>query len=123
MQHLSTINNQLGAKDLFDAFKIQLAKDFEQSKFSADFVEKLEPNYGSIHEKIASELTGIEKKAGINVMQLLNRIDISDVQLKRYLDENRHQSRFHVIAELIIKRVLQKVVIRQYYKNNERNSE
>jgi len=52
-------------------------------------------------------------------MRLLNRIDISEAQLKKYLNENRNEDRFNVIAELIIKRVLQKVVIRQHYKSNE----
>jgi hypothetical protein len=51
-------------------------------------------------------------------MQLLYRIDISEAQLKRYLSE-LNEPYFSVIAELIIKRVLQKVVIRQYYKSNE----
>jgi hypothetical protein len=50
---------------------------------------------------------------------LLYRIDISEAQLKRYLNENKNESYFNVIAELIIKRVLQKVVIRQHYKNKE----
>jgi len=52
-------------------------------------------------------------------MQLLYRIDISETQLKRYLTENINEPYFKVIAELIIKRVLQKVVTKQYYKNNE----
>ena len=51
-------------------------------------------------------------------MQLLYRIDISEAQLKRYLLENKSDNYFNVIAELIIKRVLQKVVIKQFYKNN-----
>jgi hypothetical protein len=42
------------------------------------------------------------------------------VQLKKYLNENKNESRFKVIAELIIKRVLQKVVIKHHYRNNEK---
>jgi len=107
MQNLPNIKNQLSRKDLFDSFRIQLAKDFEQSSFSADFIEALEPNYTIIHEKIALEL---------------ERIDISEVQLKKYLNEYKNENYFNVIAELIIKRVLQKVVIKQRYKNH-KNSE
>ena len=40
-------------------------------------------------------------------------------QLKKYLIEHKSENHFTVIAELIIKRVLQKVVTKQYYKNNE----
>jgi len=119
MQNLPDIKNQLSSKDLFDAFKLQLIKDFEQSNFPSGFVAALEPDYISIHEKIVSELLRNEKNADFNLMNLLYRIDISEAQLKRYLNENKTDNYYIVIAELIIKRVLQKVVIRQYYKNNE----
>lgn len=119
MQHLPEIKNQLSSKDLFNAFKVQLAKDFEQSNFPAEFVEGLEPDYNTIHQKIAFELQQSEKKADANMMQLLYRVDIGEAQLKRYLNENKNESHYNVIAELIIKRVLQKVVIRHYYKKNE----
>jgi hypothetical protein len=115
-ENLPDIKNQLSSKDLFDAFKTQLAKDFKQSNFPADFVEALAPNYAAIHETIAFELQRNEK---INLMHLLYRIDISEAQLKRYLNENKNENHFNVIAELIIKRVLQKVVIKKHYKNNE----
>jgi hypothetical protein len=52
-------------------------------------------------------------------MQLLYRVDISEVQLKKYLNEATNENHLSAIAELVIKRVLQKVVIKQYYKLNE----
>jgi hypothetical protein len=119
MQHLPDIKNQLSSKELFEAFKKQLIKDFEQSNFPADFVAALEPDYTTIHEKISQELQRNEKRTDFNVMNVLYRIDISEAQLKRYLGEHINESHFDVIAELIIKRVLQKVVIKQFYKNNE----
>ena len=122
MQNLPDIKNQLSSKALFDAFKRQLEKDFEQSNFPFDFIEALEPNYNSIHEKIARELQRNEKRTGFNIMPLLYRIDISEAQLKKYLTKHTTENHFHVIAELIIKRVLQKVVTKQYYKNNENSS-
>lgn len=119
MQNSPDLKNQLSSKDLFDAFKSQLVKDFEQSNFPTEFVEGLEPNYNSIHEKIAAELQRNENRFDSNLMNLLYRIDISEAQLKKYLDDLKGEYFFNVIAELIIKRVLQKVVVRQYYKNNE----
>ena len=110
------INDHLSSKDLFEAFKTQLAKDFEQSNFDRDFIKDLEPDFGSIHKKIIDELHRSEKKADSHLMQLLNRIDISEAQLQRYLVE--HQNRFSTIGELIIKRVLQKVIIKQHFKQN-----
>ena len=117
MQNLPDFRNQLSRTDLFAAFKKQLAKDFEQSNFPADFVSALEPDYARIHEKIVDQLIRSETKSDFNVMNLLYRIDISEAQLKKHANESS-ESHWSVIAELIIKRVLQKVVIRQYYKNH-----
>jgi hypothetical protein len=119
MQNLVRVNDQLSSKDLFDAFKRQLTKDFEQSNFQADFINDLEPNYIGIHEKIVGELHRSEKNADSHLMQLLNRIDISEAQLRRYLSEHKNENRLSTIAELIIKRVLQKVVIKQHFKQNQ----
>ena len=80
MPNLPDIKNQLSSKHLFDAFKKQLVKDFEQSNFPADFIEALEPDYSSIHEKIAVELQRNKKRTDFNLMQLLYRIDISEAQ-------------------------------------------
>lgn len=117
--NLPDISNQLKSSDLFDAFKRQLMKDFEQSNFSTDFVAGLEANYASLLEKINAELEHHQKRSDATLMQLLNRIDISEAQLKRYLKESKSENHFTVIAELIIKRVLQKVVIQHYYKKNQ----
>lgn len=116
MQDLSQVNTQLTRKDLFEAFKVQLAKDFEQSNFSSDFVSTLEPDYAHIHGQILFELQRAQKLADSDVMNLLYRVDISEAQLKRYLAESPNENPLVTIAELIIKRVLQKVVIRKYYK-------
>jgi hypothetical protein len=119
MQNSPDITNRLSSKDLFEAFKRQLAKDFDQSNFPSDFVNHLEPDYNRIHDKIAVELQRHEKKSDFNLMNLLYRVDIGEAQLKKYLNKNKDKSHSNVIAELIIKRVLQKVVIWQYYKKNE----
>ncbi|MFM9838750.1 MAG: hypothetical protein ACKVOQ_10835, partial [Cyclobacteriaceae bacterium] len=60
------VNDQLSSKDLFDAFKMQLAKDFEQSNFQADFIKDLEPDYNRIHEKLINELQRFEKRTDSN---------------------------------------------------------
>ncbi|HEY5691968.1 MAG TPA: hypothetical protein VIS49_10960 [Cyclobacteriaceae bacterium] len=118
MQDLLQVNDQLNRKDLFEAFKTQLAKDFEQSNFDADFLKTIEPDFDLIQQKMVQELQRAEKKADSALLQLLYRIDISESQLKKYLSEDSNQNHLMTIAELIIKRVLQKVVIRHYYKKN-----
>ncbi len=119
MSNVLRVNDQLSSKDLFHAFKTQLTKDFEQSNFDEEFIKDLEPDFADIHEKIVNELLRSEKKADSHLMQLLNRIDISEAQLRRYLSEHKNENRLSTIAELIIKRVLQKVVIKQHFKQNQ----
>ncbi len=118
MQDIAQVNTQLTHKDLFDAFKVQLAKDFVQSNFPADFVEALEPDYVRIHEAIVQELHRSTKLADADPKRLLYRVDISEAQLKSLLDGHRNPQHLMTIAELIIKRVLQKVVTREYYKRS-----
>ncbi len=60
-----------------------------------------------------------EKRAYSNLMTLLYRIDISEVLLTKYLNEHRDENHLDTIAQLTIKRILQKVVIKQHYKRNE----
>ena len=102
MENLLPINDQLNTMDLFEAFKLQLAKDFLQSNFQADFVKALDPAYATIHEKIVLELQRNEKRADSNLMQLLYRVDISEAQLKKYLNEATNENHWSTTAELII---------------------
>ncbi len=118
MESLAFVNDQLSSSNLFEAFKLQLTKDFEQSNFSSSFIKDLPPDYTFILEKIISELHRSEAKADAQLMNLLYRIDIGEAQLKKYLTSHPHENHLTTIAELIIKRVLQKVVIKEYYKRN-----
>lgn len=108
------IRSQLSHNNLFTAFKLQLTKEFAQSNWPSDFVDALTADYEMILSTIAAVLRRHESK---DLMPLLYRVDISESQLRRYLDANPDTDRFSVIAELIIKRVLQKVVVRSLYKN------
>jgi hypothetical protein len=119
VQDLSNIQHQLTQEGLFDAFKKQLAKDFEQSNFSTEFVKSLSPDFQSIVGKIAYELQRSEKQSDNHLAQLLYRIDISEGQLKKYLLEQNEENPLHVIAQLVVKRILQKVVIRMLYKRRD----
>ena len=112
------VNEQLSSKDLFDSFKLQLAKDFQQSNFESNFIKDLKPDYANIIEKIVLELQRSDKRADSDILQLLYRIDISEAQLKKYLNKDNNKNHWMLMAELIIKRVLQKVVTKRFYKKN-----
>lgn len=106
------IRSQLRRVDLFEAFKTQMQRDFTQANFPHEFIINLPADYDAIHGAILTELERHEPL----MMQLVYRVDISEGQLKRYLSENNNASYLSVVAELIIKRTLQKVITKQYYK-------
>ena len=117
MLDLQHLEKQISSRDLFEAFKNQLAKDFEQSNFQTDFIYSLEPDFDKLCQTIASELQRSESRADAKLPALLYRVDISETQLMKQLTDNTDKNYYANVAELIIKRVLQKVVIKQYYKN------
>ena len=57
----------------------------------------------------------IEKKDSVSLQNLLYRIDITELQIKReaisYPEKNFQQ----ILAELIVKRILQKVILKDLY--------
>ena len=109
------VNNHLLKEDLFELFKIQLKKDFEVSGRNGDFVENLPSQFDSLREKIQREINCILKESSSSLPGLLYRVDISEFQLKKYQSENKMLDFEELIAELIIKRILQKVILRKKF--------
>ena len=118
MQDLAVIQQQLTSAALFEAFRLQLAKDFDRSGLPTEFTQHLTPAFHGLVAQIAKELRQCDKQSGTHLSRLLYNVDISEAQLKRYLQESDEPDHWLVMAQLMVKRLLQKVVIRQYYKNN-----
>jgi hypothetical protein len=102
--------------DIIRATAEQIIKDFDmfglEIKFSGnaynayeELFDQIEPHIAKLIDLNPSKFTGI-----------LYRIDLSDVQLKKAVEENVSETFSAIVTDLIIKRELQKVVIRQHYK-------
>ena len=115
MSELPDTLTALAKPDLFEAFKAQLKKDFEMCAIDSDFVSGLNSDYGLLLQTLAKEVEKI-MKASTKLSDLLYRIDISENQLKKLSKEKSDSDLSDVVAELVIKRELQKVVIRKMYK-------
>src|SRR2546421_406724 len=101
------IFRQLQQADLFEAFCIQLKKDFESAGLSDGFGEKIPSDF----VKLKNRLTGAVEEAlrdSPKLGRLLNRIDISEKLLGKYVNTSPHLFA-ETLSELIIKRILQKV--------------
>jgi len=114
MNELPDISSGISKPDLFEKFKLQLQKDFEYCGLNAQFVPALIPDYQSITGSLYTELERIAKISG-KLSELLYRIDISESQIKK-ASAVTSVSFHEVVAELIVKRELQKVIIKEHFK-------
>lgn len=115
MNKLPDINTGISKPELFEKFKLQLQKDLEYCGLNGQFVKGLIPDYQLIVVTICTELETIAKISG-KLSELLYRIDISEAQIKKASAVTSNS--FHeVVAELIVKRELQKIIIKEHFKN------
>lgn len=117
MDNLPDLIKSISKPDLFEAFKVQLKKDFDNCGLSSDFITELIPDFEFILNILCVEINPIGKASNDKLMELLYRIDISELQIKKQSLIRPEASFDQIVAELIIKRELQKVVIKQMFKN------
>lgn len=117
MEELPDIITGISKPDLFHKFKLQLKKDFEGAGLNGDFADSLIQDYNSILEVIVSEIKKVNRLAASKLTALLYRIDISEIQIKKLNCEKPDVEIDEVISELILKRELQKVVIKEHFKS------
>lgn len=114
-----SIKESLNSKELFEAFKLQLKKDLSECGCESEFVDHMLPQMDTMKRDISEKLRAYDKTSGSNIQQLLYRVDINERQLNTRLKENANEDYLSIVAELIIKRILQKVVLRKYFDNND----
>lgn len=110
------ISTTLSNVDLFQLFKQQLIRDFDLVGLQLLNDKNIQANYEHLLVKLTHIVEDISTKNHSKLMELLYRIDISELQLKKELKTHAEKSMEAVIADLIIKRELQKVVLKQLYK-------
>jgi hypothetical protein len=101
-------------EELFERFKKQLKKDFETSGVEAGFAENLLPEWISLKEVISRALQP-QLKNSSSLSALLYRIDINESEIQQYQIKHPEAPFEEIIAELIIKRILQKVVLKKKF--------
>ncbi|MGZ4035551.1 MAG: hypothetical protein ACXVPU_13025 [Bacteroidia bacterium] len=103
--------------DLIKDAANQIIKDFEmfglEIKFSGNAYNAYEELFDQIEPHISKLISFNHQK----FLGILYRIDLSDEQIKKAVNENSSEPFSSIVTDLIIKRELQKVVIRNHYKN------
>ncbi len=106
---------QLQNEDLFVLFAQQLRKDFESSGLPADFVDHLSRDFETLRTQIAEVLEPLNRNHSANLPTLLYRVDLSEHQLRKYGAAEPDLSFELMLAGLIIKRILQKVILKKTF--------
>ena len=107
--------DSLAKPDLFEKFKTQLNRDFELCGF-LEYAPQIKTNdLQHIYNEVLNSITQLEKKDSGGLMNLLYRIDLTELQIKNAANTEPERALQQIMAELIIKRILQKVILKQLY--------
>ena len=114
--NFSNLSHYFNRLDLIIDTANQIIKDFDmfglEIKFSGNAYNAYEELFEQIEPHINQLITSNQQK----FMGILYRIDLGDDQIKKAVSENSSEPFSAVVSDLIIKRELQKVVIREHYK-------
>ncbi|MFN8345746.1 MAG: hypothetical protein U0X91_12110 [Spirosomataceae bacterium] len=99
--------------DLLRALLLQLVKDFQTALLPVELDPDRLYSFDGLCRCIELALEEHLQRAG-SLKNVLNRVDLSEKQLKKAIP-GALNSNLRVLSELIVKRELQKVVIRYWY--------
>jgi hypothetical protein len=101
--------------DLFEKFKMQLYRDFELCGFS-DVAPQINSNIlEHVFQEVLKAVMTIEKKDSSSIQNLLYRIDVTELQIKKEAINHPEKNFQQILSELIVKRILQKVILKEKY--------
>ena len=118
-------NISVYSKDLYWVLKAvdQLEKEFESEEWV--FVKPSYPQkaFDDVVFQLEPKLKDLVDRRGLfYCKQMLYKIDVSESQVARASASEVDVQFFRVLAKLILSRCLQKVLIRNYFKSNEKES-
>lgn len=116
---LSELQEYYNRQDLLEKVIEQIQKDFNWFSLKIKFSNKPELSaYQEVFQQILPLIDEMLNDDYIKLMSILYRIDIDEDFLNRKLKETPNADTDEVITDLIIKRELQKVIIKQMYSSN-----
>lgn len=105
--------HSLEKPDLFEKFKIQVHKDYELAGV-LEYIPIIESNnLEQLKNEFFNSVLKLEISNALKI--LLYRIDITELQIKQASQKEPQIALQHILAELMIKRIFQKVVLKELY--------
>ena len=114
---INTISQYFNRLDLIKNAADQIIKDFEMFGLEVRFSGNAYNAYEELFDQIEPHINELVASNQQKFMGILYRIDVGDAQIKKAMNDNGSESFSEIITDLIIKRELQKVVIRNHFKN------
>jgi len=112
---LSELSPYYTRTDLLEKVVEQIKKDFNWFSFEITFTGQEESPYQELYTQILPLIDELLNDDYPKLMAMLYRIDLDEEFLNKKLKENHHSDTDEVITDLILKRELQKVIIRDAY--------
>ena len=113
---MTDISPYLNRLDILNDTVKQIAKDLGWSRLEVKFSGNAEGAYQELFEQIHPQIEKLLKENAGKFYELMYRIDISETHIKKTIAQAKDQSFSEVVTDLILKRELQKVVMRKTYK-------
>ena len=116
--NITDISKYFNRLDLIKETAEQIIKDFEMFGMEIKFSGSVYNAYQELFEQIEPHIKKLIDTNHSKFMGILYRIDLNDQHIKKAIESNSSEPFSEIITDLIIKRELQKVVIRNHYKNS-----
>lgn len=115
--NLTDISKYFNRLELIKETADQIIKDFDMFGMEVKFSGNAYNAYEELFEQIEPHIDQLISSNRAKFMGILYRIDLSDVQIKKAVENNSSEPFPAIVTDLIIRRELQKVVIRNHYKS------
>lgn len=115
--NFTDLSKYINRLDLIKDTAAQIIKDFDMFGMEVKFSGNAYNAYEELFEQIEPHIDRLIHSNQSKFMGILYRIDLSDEQIKKAVRDNASESFSSIATDLIIKRELQKVVIRNHFKN------
>lgn len=109
---MNAVQVQLANERLLVALCAQITKDFGLENFDLSGILPNETAFNQLYLAIYPVVQNLEKNNRSKLNYIINRVDISEPQISSALQHSQNKEYASHLTELIIKRELQKVVIR-----------
>ena len=119
MQEEFSIQPYLNNIDILNQTAEQIQKDFSFFNINIFFEESSKDVYSQLCEQILPPIKQLITSDYQKLIALLYRVDISEIQIKNESNNNTEKPFEEIITQLIIKRCLQKVVLRKLFSKHD----